>query len=75
MDRRAFDGLGQLKKMALGLCTLLKPLLNNASMKTIRKMFGWNYQDMLGKLLFCMTPETIEAAMKEALKKKHADKK
>ena len=74
MDRKAFDGLGQLKKMALSLCTLIKPLVNNASMKVIRKMFGWNYEDMLGKLLYCLTPETIEEAMKKT-KKDRATKK
>ena len=73
MDRKAFDGLGQLKKMSLSLCTLVKPLVNNASMKVIRKMFGWNYEDMLGKLLYCLTPETIEEAMKKT-KKARANK-
>ena len=70
MDRRAFDGIGQLKKMALSLCTLLKPLLDNASIKVIRKMFGWNYQEMLGKLLFCITPESIADVMEKTKGKK-----
>lgn len=70
MDRKAFDALGQMKKLTLGLCTLIKPLVKNTSMKTIRKMFGWNYQDMMGKLLFCLTPKTIEEAVKIANKKK-----
>lgn len=74
MDRKAFDGLGQLKKMALSLCTLVKPLMNNASMKVIRKSFGWNYQEMLGKLLFCLTPEAIEEAMKKTKKPEKAKK-
>ncbi len=76
MDRKAFDNIGLLKKMCNSLMTVMQPLMGkNVSKKVMRKRFGWNYTEMLSKLLFCIDPDAIERALRDVEAGKKARKR
>lgn len=60
MDKTAFNNLSLMNKMVLSLCKLAKPILGNLSIRVIRKKLGWGYEETLGALLTCFSPETIQ---------------
>lgn len=54
MDKSAFNNYSLMKKIALTLLKLAKPVMENRSIKTIRKMLGWNYEDTLAEVFSCL---------------------
>ena len=47
MDKTAFNNYSLINKMVLSLCKLAKPMLKkNTSIRSTRKMFGWNLEPM-----------------------------
>lgn len=64
MDKAAFNNYSLLNKMVLSLCKLAKPLLKkNTSIRSTRKIFGWNLELYLMSLLICFDTDTLAEAM------------
>ena len=64
MDKTAFHNYSLINKMVLSLCKLAKPLLKkNTSIRSTRKMFGWNLELYLMELLMCFDTDTLAEAM------------
>jgi len=63
MDKSAFNNLSILNKMVLSLCKLAKPLLGDHSIRSTRKVFGWEYEQALSTLLRAFDNETLIKAM------------
>ena len=64
MDKAAFNNYSLLNKMVLSLCKLAKPLLKkNTSIRSTRKIFGWNLEFYLMSLLICFDTNTLAEAM------------
>lgn len=51
MDKNAFNNFSILNKMALSLYKLAQPLMDNNSIKAIKKGFSWGIEDSLSLLL------------------------
>lgn len=64
MDKSAFNNYSLINKMVLSLCKLAKPLLKkNTSIRSTRKIFGWNLEFYLMSLLVCFDTDTLVEAM------------
>lgn len=50
-DKNAFNNFSMLNKMALSLFKLAQPLMNNGSIRGIKKRFSWGIEDNLSLLL------------------------
>ncbi len=59
MDKNAFQNYSTLNKMALSICKLAKPIMDNPSIRTMRKIFGWSYEDTLTKVLLSFDEKTM----------------
>lgn len=69
MDQAAFNNYSLINKMVLSLCKLAQPFMEGKpSIRTIRKMFGWNYEENLSFLLSCFDEETIRTALESPQK-------
>lgn len=66
MDKKAFNNLSLMNKMALTLYKLLKPMMKISSIRGLRKVFGWNYAESLSLLLSCFDETLIAEAMLSA---------
>lgn len=66
MDKTAFNNLSLINKMVLSLCKLAQPMMENSSIRVIRKEFGWAYEDCLTKLLSCFDAETVRKTLENA---------
>lgn len=64
MDKNAFNNYSLINKMVLSLCKLAKPLMKKGtSIRSTRKIFGWNIEKNLMALLVCFDTDTIVDAM------------
>lgn len=64
MDKTAFHNYSLINKMVLSLCKLAQPLMEGKpSIRIIRKMFGWNYEENLAYILSCFDESTIAATL------------
>lgn len=67
MDKTAFHNYSLINKMVLSLCKLAKPITGSPSIRTLRKEFGWGFEDSLSILLSSFDEEQIRKAL-EAVK-------
>jgi predicted transposase YbfD/YdcC len=67
-DKYAFNNLSILNKMVLLLFKLAQPLMNNVSIRQIRKSFSWATQDGLSLLLNVFDEETLIQELENANK-------
>lgn len=63
MDESAFNNYSLMNKMALTLLKLAKPVMKNRSIKTIRKMLGWNYEDALAQIFSCFDEDYLRQVL------------
>ncbi len=63
MDKTAFHNYSLINKMVLSLCKLAKPVTGSPSIRTLRKEFGWGFEDSLAVLLSCFDEEQLRIAM------------
>lgn len=68
IDRQAFTNLSLLNKMALSMCKLAQPLMNNRSIRMIRKEFSWSFEEKLAMLLNAFDEEVLRTALENAEK-------
>lgn len=64
MDKTAFNNYSLINKMVLALCRLAKPLMKSPSIRTLRKEFGWEFEESLSQLLCYFDAETICTSLK-----------
>ena len=69
MDKTAFNNLSIINKMVLSILKLAQPLLGNPSIKASRKIFGWDLESKLEKVLTAFDDETLLKSISEANKK------
>ena len=67
-DKYAFNNLSILNKMVLSLFKLAQPLMNNISIRQIRKKFSWSTQDKLSLLVNTFDEDTLKHALENANK-------
>ena len=65
MDKNAFNNLSIMNKMALSLLKLIQPAYG-VGIKTIRKIFGWNFIGELTNLLCLLDEEQIVQALQNS---------
>ena len=63
MDKKAFNNLSLMNKMALTLYKLMKPMIKVSSIRGLRKIFGWEYGESLSILLAPFDENMIAEAM------------
>ena len=63
MDKKAFNNLSLLRKMALSICKLAKELMGNSSIRSTRKKIGWMYEDAIADILSTFDEETIKRSL------------
>ena len=63
MDKTAFHNYSLINKMVLSLCKLAKPVTGSPSIRTLRKEFGWGFEDSLSILLSAFDEEQIRNAL------------
>jgi len=68
MDKAAFNNFSLINKMVLSLCKLAQPLMNNDSLRMIRKEFSWDFEKYLSLLLSCFDEDTLISALENANK-------
>lgn len=66
IDRQAFTNLSLLNKMALSMCKLAQPLMNNRSIRMIRKEFSWSFEENLAMLLNAFDEKVLRTALENA---------
>lgn len=69
-DKDAFNNLSLLNKLALSLYKLVQPLMDNSSIRRIKKIFSWSTEDSLALLLNSFDEETLCKALNNAKKSK-----
>jgi len=67
-DKYAFNNLSIINKMVLSLFKLVQPLMNNISIRQIRKSFSWETKDGLALILNAFDEETLKNALEKANK-------
>jgi len=70
MDSNVFNNFSLLNKMALSLFKLVQPLMNNSSIRSIKKEFSWSTEACLTLLLNSFNEETLKTALENAEKSK-----
>jgi len=70
VNRRASGNLSIMKKMALSLYKMMKPLENSKTLSNIKRGFAWGYEEMLERMLCGCDDKTIREALQGSLKKK-----
>lgn len=65
MDKAAFNNYSLLNKMVLSLYKLAKPILGAPSIRSLRKMFGWGYEESITAVLSSFDEDTLAKAMAE----------
>ena len=70
IDKTAFNNLSLINKMVLSLCKLTRPLMKKGtSIRSMRKMYGWNIEKYLSALLTCFDTDSIVNAMMSSASK------
>lgn len=76
MDSKAFQNLSIINKLCLSLCNLAKPLVGkSASIRLVRKVYSWDLENQLSKLLNAFDEDAIHEALITATQKKPRKKK
>ncbi len=70
MDKNAFANLSIINKMVLSLCKLVQPLEKGASIRIIRKSFGWGFEKSLAAMLNAFDENSLIQALENANNKK-----
>lgn len=68
-DKNAFHNLSILNKLTLSLLKLAQPLMNNDSIRLIRKEFSWATEDCLSVILNAFDEKTLQKALESAKNK------
>lgn len=63
MDKTAFNNYSLINKMVLSLCKLAKPVIGSPSIRTLRKEFGWGFEESLSILLSSFDEKQIRDAL------------
>lgn len=63
MDKTAFHNYSLINKMVLSLCKLAKPITGSPSIRTLRKEFGWEFEDSLSILLSSFDEKQLRTAL------------
>lgn len=63
MDKTAFNNYSLINKMVLSLCKLAKPATGSPSIRTLRKEFGWGFEESLSILLASFDEEQVRNAL------------
>lgn len=66
MDKNAFNNYSILNKMALTMFKLVQPLLKNMSIRGIKKLFSWKYEETLALILNTFDEDTLLTALENA---------
>jgi len=66
MDKNAFHNLSSLNKIALSLYKLMQPTLKGYSIRSIRKSFGLNCEEMFYNLLAILDEDILREAVKSS---------
>jgi len=67
VDRNAFSNLSLMNKMSLSLLKLAKPVFDkHSSIRSLRKIFGWNLEDSLTTVLSLFDEDAVLAAVARA---------
>ena len=69
-DRNAFTNLSIMNKLALSLYKLAQPLMENNSIRMIRKVFSWGYEESIALLLNSFDEKVLKHALENANAKK-----
>lgn len=69
-DRNAFTNLSIMNKLALSLYKLAQPLMNNQSIRMIRKVFSWGYEESIALLLNSFDEKVLKDALNQSNVKK-----
>lgn len=69
-DRNAFTNLSIMNKLALSLYKLTQPLMENNSIRMIRKVFSWGYEESVALLLNSFDEKVLKQALENANAKK-----
>lgn len=69
MDKNAFTNLSILNKLSLTLLKLAQPLMDNTSIRGLRKEFSWDLEECLSVLLNAFDENTLRSAFENAKKK------
>lgn len=67
-DKNAFNNLSLLNKLCLSLYKLVQPLMNNRSIRSIKKTFSWSTEDSLALILNSFDEDTLSQALNNAKK-------
>jgi len=70
MDKNAFNNFSILNKMALSLFKLAQPLMNNISIRGIKKSFSWGMEENLSLILNTFDEDVLKNALENAQKSK-----
>lgn len=63
VDRNAVRNLSMMKKMCLSLYKLMNSTLGVGSVRRTRKRFGWNFLDILARVLTMLDESTLRKAL------------
>lgn len=66
MDKKAFNNLSLMNKMALTLYKLMKPMIKVSSIRGLRQIFGWEYDASLSLLVTLFDENLIAEALLSA---------
>ena len=69
VNRRASGNLSLVKKMALSLYKLMKPMENAKTLSRVKAGFLWAYEDILERLLSMCDGKTVRTALENSQKK------
>ena len=70
MDKNAFNNFSILNKMALSLFKLAQPLMDNISIRVIKKSFSWGMEESLSLILNTFDEDVLKNALENAQKSK-----
>ncbi len=70
MDKFASNNLSIINKMVLSIFKLAQPVFGNASIRSLRKIFGWSLEESLAKILNFFSEEDLYLAIATAKDKK-----
>jgi len=69
-DKNAFTNLSIMNKLALSLYKLAQPLMDNESIRMIRKIFSWGYEESIALLLNSFDEKVLKQALESVNVKK-----
>ena len=70
VNRRASGNLSLMKKMALSMYKMVKPLEKSKTLSDVKRGFAWGYEEILERMLCSCDSKTIRKALEDSLGKK-----